>query len=184
MQFDALEKSVEILQIRVFKNCNKWSPVYKDYWRWKVYKLNKCWYSNRKKSNQGWNTPIYLKNNGLHMKVPLIFTFLIMIFYLCFYHQLWDKWVCMHIGNSSGHIGQTQSRFPKYLWMYDTEWNAHQIDVLDNFKIIKNVNLMSISFSVIHPQIFRESWLSLSNMSRTISNMHTHPFIPQLVIKT
>ena len=133
MQFDALEKSVEILQIRVFKNCNKWSPVYKDYWRWKVYKLNKCWYSNRKKSNQGWNTPIYLKNNGLHMKVPLIFTFLIMIFYLCFYHQLWDKWVCMHIGNSSGHIGQIQSRFPKYLWMYDTEWNAHQIDVLDNF---------------------------------------------------
>ena len=27
MQFDALEKSVMGLQIRVFKNCNKWTPV-------------------------------------------------------------------------------------------------------------------------------------------------------------
>ena len=34
-----------------------------------------------------------------------------MIFYLCFYHQLW---VCIHIGNSSGHIGQTHLRFPKF----------------------------------------------------------------------
>ena len=32
-QFDALEKSVTRLQITTFKNCNKWTPVYKDYWR-------------------------------------------------------------------------------------------------------------------------------------------------------
>ena len=55
-----------------------------------------------------------------------------MIFYLCFYHQLWVEWVCIHNGNSSGHIGQTNSQFPKYLWMFDTEVNAHQIDILDN----------------------------------------------------
>ena len=78
------------------------------------------------------NSPIHLESNGLHIKVPLIFWFLIMIFYLCFYHQLWVKWVCIDIGNSSGHIGQTHSRFPKYLWMFDTECNAHQIDILDN----------------------------------------------------
>ena len=31
MQFDALEKSAMRLQITAFKNCNKWTPVYKDY---------------------------------------------------------------------------------------------------------------------------------------------------------
>ena len=31
MQFDALEKSVIGLQLRAFKNCNKWTPAYKDY---------------------------------------------------------------------------------------------------------------------------------------------------------
>ena len=51
-------------------------------------------------------------------------------------------------------------------------------------QIIKDVNLMCISFSVKHPQIFWESWMSLSNMSRTISNIYTYPFNPQLVIKT
>ena len=29
MQFNALEKSVMRLQITEFKNCNKWTPVYK-----------------------------------------------------------------------------------------------------------------------------------------------------------
>ena len=77
-------------------------------------------------------TSIHLKSNGPGIKVPLIFWFLIMIFYLCFYHQLWVKWVCIDIGNSSGHIRQTHSRFPKYLWIFDTEWKAHQIDILDN----------------------------------------------------
>ena len=60
---------------------------------------------------------IHLKNNGPHIKVPLIFWLLIMTFNLCSYHQLWVKWACIHIGNSSGHIGQTHSRFPKCLWM-------------------------------------------------------------------
>ena len=31
MQFDALEKSVMILQVRAFKNCNKWTLAHKDY---------------------------------------------------------------------------------------------------------------------------------------------------------
>ena len=76
---------------------------------------------------------IHLEANGPHIKFPLIFWFLIMIFYLYFYHQLWVKWVCIqHIGNSSGHIGQTHSRFPKYLWMFETECNAHQSDTFDN----------------------------------------------------
>ena len=30
MHFDVLEKSVVRLQITGFKNCNKWTPVYKD----------------------------------------------------------------------------------------------------------------------------------------------------------
>ena len=85
-----------------------------------------------KQSNQDWNTPIHLESNGPHIKVPLIIWFLIMIFYFCFYSKLWVKWLCIDIGNSSGHIGQTYSRFPKYLWMFDTEWNPHQIDILDN----------------------------------------------------
>ena len=42
------------------------------------------------------------------------------------------KWVCIHTGNSSGYIGQTHSRFPKYLWMFDTESNPQQTDILDN----------------------------------------------------
>ena len=78
--------------------------------------------------------PIHLKNNGPHIKVPLIFWFLIMTFGLSFYHQLWVKWVHIHIGfgNNSGHIEQTHLRFPKCLWMFDTELNAHQIGILDN----------------------------------------------------
>ena len=31
MELDALEKIVMGLQIRAFKNWNKWTPVYKDY---------------------------------------------------------------------------------------------------------------------------------------------------------
>ena len=54
---------------------------------------------------------ICLKNNGPHITVPLICWFLNMTFNLCFHHQLWVKLVCIHIGNSSGHIGQTHSQF-------------------------------------------------------------------------
>ena len=30
-----VQKGVMGLQVRAFKNCNKWTPEYKDYWRWK-----------------------------------------------------------------------------------------------------------------------------------------------------
>ena len=50
-----------------------------------------------KESNQDWNTPIHLESNGPHIKVPLIFWFFIMIFYFCFYHQFWIKWLCIDI---------------------------------------------------------------------------------------
>ena len=50
-------------------------------------------------------------------------------------------------------------------------------------QIIKDTNLMSISFSVKRPQTSWESKMSLSNMTRIISNMYTYPFNPQLVIK-
>ena len=55
------------------------------------------------------------------MKVPLIFWVLIMNFDLCFYKQLWVKWVCVHIGNNSGQIEQIHLQFPKCLWMFDTK---------------------------------------------------------------
>ena len=51
-------------------------------------------------------------------------------------------------------------------------------------KITKDVNLICISFSVKHTQIFRESLMSLSNMPEIISNMYTYPLNPQLVMKT
>ena len=55
-----------------------------------------------------------------------------MIFHLCLYYQLWVKWVCIHIGNSSGHIRLTHSRFSKYLWMFNTERHAHKIYILNS----------------------------------------------------
>ena len=67
-------------------------------------------------SNQAWNTPIHLKINGPHIKVPLIFWFQIMIFNLCFYHQLGIKWVCIHIGISSRYIGQTIPEMSVNVW--------------------------------------------------------------------
>ena len=96
-----------------------------------------------KQSNQDWNTSIHLKSNGPHIKVPLIFWFLIMIFYLCFYHQLWVKWVCIDIGNSSGHIGQTHSRFPKYLWMFAL--NEMHIKLTSLIICLINDNLINTS---------------------------------------
>ena len=50
-----------------------------------------------KQSNQDWNATIHWMNNCPHIKVPSIFCFLIIFFYLCFYHQLWVKWVCIRI---------------------------------------------------------------------------------------
>ena len=127
-----LKKSVMRLEIAAFKNCvtnGHQHTITED-------EKFTFWINAQtpieKQSNQDWSTPIHLKNNGPHIKVPLIFWFLIMILYLCFYYQLWVKWVCIQIGNSSGHIGQTHSRFPKYLRMSDTNCNSHQIDILDN----------------------------------------------------
>ena len=56
-----------------------------------------------------------------------------MTFNLCSYHQLWVKWVFIYIGNSPGHIGQTHTPFPKCQWMFDTELNAYQFAILNNF---------------------------------------------------
>ena len=44
---------------------------------------------------------------------------------------------------------------------------------------IKDANFMCLLFNVKHLQTFRESWMSLYNMSRTISNMY---IFPELVI--
>ena len=61
-------------------------------------------------------------------------------------------------------------------------WCVGEVSLIK--QMIKDVNFMWIAFSVKHPKIFWESWMSLSNMSRTISNIYTYPFNPQLVIKT
>ena len=109
----------------------------------KVYMLNKCLYSNWKTVYPRPKCPL----NGPHIKVPLIFWFLIMTFNLCFHHQLWIKWLYIHIIVSSGHIGQTHLRFPKCLWMFDTEWNAHQISILDKLRNYRQPNQCIISTS-------------------------------------
>ena len=132
MQFDALEKKCNVTTNYSFKNCNKWTPYTKTTEDKKFTFWINAHTPIEKQSNQDWNTSIHLKSNGQHIKAPLIFWFLIMIFYLCFYPQLWVKWVCIDIGNSSGHIRQTYSWFPKYLWMFDSEWKTYEIDILDN----------------------------------------------------
>ena len=66
-----------------------------------------------------------------------------MTFNLCFYHQLWVKWVCIHTGNSSGYLRQTQLKFPECLWMFGSELNAHQIGILIIFSINDKLANMS-----------------------------------------
>ena len=109
------KKDVLELQVRQFKNCNKWAPAYRRLLKMKKFIF---WINAQTPINQDWNTPTHLKSNGPHVKAPLIFWILIMTFNLCFHHQLCVKWVCIHIGNNSGHVGQTHSRFPKCLWMF------------------------------------------------------------------
>ena len=90
------------LQVRAFKSCKKWTPAYKYYWQWKIFWI----YDHpplQKQSNKDWNTPIHLENSGPSIKDSLIFPFLTTTFNSCFQHQLWVKWVCIHIGNSSGY---------------------------------------------------------------------------------
>ena len=55
-----------------------------------------------------------------------------MIFTLSLFRKMLFFMKCIDIGHSSGDIGLTHSRFPKYLGILETEWNAHQIDILDN----------------------------------------------------
>ena len=132
MQFDALGRKCNETtnyKLQIVTNGHQYTKTTKDK---KFIFWTNAHTPIEKQPNQDWNTPIHLESNGPHIKVPLIFWFLIMIFYFCFYHQLWVKWLCIDIGKSSGHIGQTHLRFPKYLWMFDTEWNAHQTDILDN----------------------------------------------------
>ena len=61
-------------------------------------------------------------------------------------------------------------------------------DVVLIKQIIKDASPMSISFSVPRhfflSQTFCDSWMSLSNMFRTTSNMYSYSFKPQLMIKT
>ena len=132
MQFDALGRKCNETtnyKLQIVTNGHQYTKTTKDK---KFIFWTNAHTPIEKQPNQDWNTPIHLESNGPHIKVPLIFWFLIMIFYFCFYHQLWVRWLCIDIGKSSGHIGQTHLRFPKYLWMFDTEWNAHQTDILDN----------------------------------------------------
>ena len=67
------KKSVMRIQNTAFKNCNKWTN---GLLKIKLYILNKAHTPVEKQSNQDWNTPIHLKSNSPHIKVPLIFWFL------------------------------------------------------------------------------------------------------------
>ena len=93
-----LKKSVIGLQVRALKNCNKWTSVHKDYWRWK----NVIFWINthtqiEKQPNHNWNTPIHLKTNGSHIKVPLIFLFLIMT-------DVWKSYVFITNCELNGYV--------------------------------------------------------------------------------
>ena len=101
-------------------------------------------------SPEDWNIPDHLKNNGPSIKIHLIFWVFIMTFNLCFYHQLWVKWVCIHIGNSSGH-----------------SWNAcgcltlNQMHIELTFLIISLINDNLTSNLSIHPQKVKKTVLSI-----------------------
>ena len=151
MQFNALEKGLMNYKLQHLKEVTKGNQYIKTTEEKKFISCINAHTPIEKQSTQDWNTPIHLNSNGPHMKVLLILRFFIMIFYLRFYHQLWVKWVCIDIRNSSGHTGQTLSRFPKRLWMFDTEWNAHQIDILDNL-----FNLLQPHQYVINTSTWRE----------------------------
>ena len=97
--FMHFKKSVMRLQITAFKiatNGHQYTKTTED--KKFIFWIN-AHTPIKEQSNQDWNISIYisihLKGNGWHIKVALIFWFLIMIFYLCFYHQLWVKWVCI-----------------------------------------------------------------------------------------
>ena len=127
-----------------------------------------------KQSNLDWNTSIHLKSNRPYINVPLIFWFLIMIFYLCFYHQLWFKWVCIDIGNSSGYIRQTHSRFPKYLTL-----NERHIQLTSLIICLINNNLTNTS-STPPPEGEKKTVLSIAHFCVPQQKL---PFIRNLRVK-
>ena len=114
--FMHLEKSLVGLQVRVIKR------YYMDTSIQKLLKIRKIifWRNTHiqveKQSNQDGNTLLHLKNNGPHIKVPLILCFLIMTFNLCFYHQMRVKRVSIHIRNSFGHIRHTHHDYQNFYW--------------------------------------------------------------------
>ena len=76
---------------------------------------------------------LQLKNNLTKTEVPRPFnkkrskhkiSFDLLVSYhhfqLMFLSPIRIKWVCIHIGNSSGRLAQTGSRFPKLLRIFDT----------------------------------------------------------------
>ena len=75
-----------------------------------------------------------------------------------------------------------------YMWYGFFTSGGGDDEVLGTFllieQVIKDASSMYISFRVKHSQTFWESWMSLSNMSRTITVMYRCPFKQQLVIKT
>ena len=77
MQFDTLEKKVYwYCKLEHLKNVTNWHHYTKATGDGNF----KFWINahtpTEKQSNQGWNTPIHLKNNAPHIKVPLIIWFL------------------------------------------------------------------------------------------------------------
>ena len=61
-----------------------------------------------------------------------------------------------------------------FLFISDRGVDDELVRLLLAKEIIKDANLMCISFSVKHPQTFGESQMSSSNMTRTIANMYTY----------
>ena len=80
-----------------------------------------------KQSNQDWNTPIHLK---LMVHIWKFFWYFGLLSWFSTYVFIttcgWNGYVCIL------EIVLDISRFPKYLWMFDTEWNAYQIDIHDH----------------------------------------------------
>ena len=87
MQSDALEKPTrdyKLQYLKIVTNGHQYTKNTED-------EKFIFWINAHTPIDQDWNTPIHVKNNGPHIKVSLIFWFVIMIFYLCLYHQLWIK---------------------------------------------------------------------------------------------
>ena len=124
MQFDALIKvQCKLQHLKTVTNWHQYTKTTED--KKFIFWIN-VHIPIEKQSNQEWKKPIHLESNGQHIKVPFIFWFLIMIFYFCFYHQLCVK------SSFSTFVFITNCGHVEWSWMFDTDWNAHQVDILDN----------------------------------------------------